>query len=120
MMYLLMTCAQIFTLMDREAKNSLEAKGERLAGLFPNKITVVRPKAEAMLEAFGNICLSYRAIGDNIEISISGLNTLQGKILEITGVSFIGYSTQYIVGRLNTDEVKMNCLKRLGTLLPHT
>lgn len=60
MMYLLMTCAQIFTLMDREAKNSLAKKNEKLAGLFPNKIEVSRPKAEMMLDVFGNNGMVYR------------------------------------------------------------
>jgi len=46
MMYLLMTCAQIFTLMDREAKNTLKDNTEKLEGLFPNKIKVANPKAE--------------------------------------------------------------------------
>ena len=120
MIYLLMTCAQVFTLMDREAKNSLESKGEKLEGLFPNKIKVSRPKAEAMMDAFRNIGLSYRAIGEDIEISIAGLNTLQFKLLEITGVNPIGYSTQYIIERLNTSEATMAILKKISTLLPHT
>lgn len=120
MMYLLMTCAQIFTLMDREAKNSLAAKDEKLEGLFPNKRKVSRPRAEVMMDAFGNIGLSYRAIGDGVEISVGGLNPLQGKILEITGINPIGYSTQYIVGKLNTEEVEIALLKMINTLLPHT
>ena len=120
MMYLLMTCAQVFTLMDREAKNFLAAKGDKLEDLFPNKIKVARPKAEAMMDAFRDISLSYRATGENIEISISGLNKLQGKILEITGVNPIGYNTQYIVGKLDTDKATTAILKRIATLLPNT
>lgn len=120
MMYLLMTCAQIFTLMDREAKNSLEEEGEKLGGLFPNKRKVSRPKAETMIDVFGNISLSYRAVGDDVEISIGGLDRLQVRILEITGINPIGYSTQYIIGRLNTEETTVALLKRINTLAPHT
>jgi hypothetical protein len=61
---------------DREAKNSLAVKDEKLEGLFPNKIKVARPKAEAMMDAVSNIGLSYRAIGEDIKISIAGLNRL--------------------------------------------
>lgn len=121
MMYLIISCAQIFALMDREAKNSLEAEGKKLAGLYPNKRKVARPSAEAMIDVFGNIGLSYRAtIDDNVEISIGGLNALQARILEITGVSPIGYSTQYVVGKLNTEEVEVLLLKKINNLTPHT
>lgn len=114
MMYLLMTCAQIFTLMDREAKNSLAEKNEKLAGLFPNKIEVSRPKAEMMLDVFGNIGMVYRVNEEDIDIDISMLNELQGKIIEITRVNPIGYDSSYIKRQLNTDEIKVMIKKKIS------
>lgn len=105
MMYLLMTCAQVFTLMDREAKNTLAKNQEKLSGLFPNKIKTGSPKAEVMMEAFGNISLVYIVNTENISVSISGLNPLQAKILNITKVNPIGYSSNYVIPRLDSDYV---------------
>jgi transposase len=117
MMFLLMTCAQIFTLMDREAGKSLAENNEKLAGLFPNKIEVARPKAEMMLDVFGNIGLVYRLDDNKINIDISMLNGLQDKIIEITNVNPIGFNNDYIKQRLDTDEVKLLIKKRFNMLL---
>jgi transposase len=105
MMYLLMTCAQVFSLMDREAKNTLAKNQEKLSGLFPNKIQTGSPKAELMMEAFGNIRLVYIVNAEDISVSISGLNPLQAKILNITKVNPIGYSSDYVMPRLDSDYV---------------
>ncbi len=112
MLFLLMICAQIFTLMDREAEKSLAKNNEKLAGLFPNNIEVARPKAELMLDAFKNIGLVYRITDDNIDVDISALNQLQGKIIEITNVNPIGYNNDYVKQKLETKETKIKLKKK--------
>lgn len=106
MMYLLMTCAQVFTLMDREAKKTLVDNQEKLAGLFPNNIKTGSPKAEQMMDVFGNVGVVYMVRGDEISASVSLLTPLQAKILEITRVDPIGYNPDFVVPRLNCDYVK--------------
>ncbi|MFW6017048.1 MAG: IS1634 family transposase [bacterium] len=114
LMFLLMTCAQIFTLMDREAENTLAKNNEKLAGLFPNKIKTPRPKAEMMLDVFRNIALVFRVDNDNVDIDISALNELQGKIIKITNVNPIGFNNDFIKQRLNTEEIRILMKKKIN------
>jgi transposase len=117
MMYLLMTCTQVFTLMDREAKNTLAKNEEKLSGLFPNKIKTGSPKAELMMEAFGNISLVYMVHAEDISVSISGLNPLQAKILDITKINPIGYSSNYVMPRLDCDYVKEVVMEKANDIV---
>ncbi|HLC06784.1 MAG TPA: hypothetical protein VJJ26_01220, partial [Candidatus Babeliales bacterium] len=63
-MFLLMTCTQVFTLIDLVAKKTLEKENRKLEGLFPNKIKVANPKTEYMLDALRNIGLVYTVKGN--------------------------------------------------------
>lgn len=110
-MFLLMTCTQIFTLMDREAKNTLAERGEVMAGLFPNKITTKSPKAEVMLDKMGNISLTYIIDKGKVSVYVSELNPLQNRILDITHVDQRWYDTNYIEERLNQKGILEDWLK---------
>lgn len=112
MMYLLMSCAQLFTLMDREAKKSLEEKQEKLAGMFPNKIKTGSPKTENIMDKFRNICLVFIVENEEVTISISGLNPLQAKLLQITRANPIGFAPGLISERLNRNDVKEAVVKK--------
>jgi len=100
MMYLLVTCVQIFTLIDREAKASLVAKGEKLSGIFPNKIQTASPKTEQIIEKFENFTITYVQVEDKVVVIVPKLNTLQSKLLEITGGTPLLYEAYYIQQRL--------------------
>lgn len=100
MMYLLVTCAQVFTLVDREAKNSLAANNEKLHGLFPNKITTKNPKMEQIIDRFSNISLVYIEKGNERSCIISQLTEVQKKLLEIMHIDPLMYSTNFIFKKL--------------------
>ena len=111
MMYLLMTCAQIFTLMDREAKNTLAERNEVMAGLFPNKITTKSPKSEDMMDKMGNMSLTYIINNGKVRVYVSELKPLQKRILDITHVTLKWYDTKYIEEQLNQKGILNDWLK---------
>lgn len=49
-----------------------------------------------------------------IDIDISMLNELQGKIIEITRINPIDYDSSYIKRQLNTDEIKVMIKKKIS------
>lgn len=106
MMYLLVTCAQIFTLIDIEAKNELSANNERLSGLFPNKVTTKNPKMEQIIDKFANVSLVYVEKDGERNCFVSELTAVQKRLLEITHISSLMYSSNYVVQKLeNTMKV---------------
>ncbi len=54
----------------------------------------------------------YRITDDDINVDISALNQLQGKIIEITNVNPIGYNNNYIKQKLETKEIKIKLKKK--------
>ena len=100
MMYLLVTCAQIFTLIDRDAKNTLAENNERLSGLFPNKVTTKNPKMEQIIDKFANVSLVYVEKGSERNCFVSELTPVQKRLLEITHISNVMYSSNYVVREL--------------------
>lgn len=105
MMYLLVTCAQVFTLIDREAKNTLAENNEKLLGLFPNKITTKHPKMEQIMEKFDNVSLVYVQKGDIKTVFISELTTIQKRLLEITHSNSLMYSSNYVLKKLEESAI---------------
>lgn len=73
MIYLLITCAQIFTLIDREAKNILAADDDRLPGLFSNKVTTKNFKMEQIIDKLANVPLVYVEKGSERNCFVSEL-----------------------------------------------
>lgn len=105
LMYLLMTCAQVFTLIDRTAKISLEEAGEEIVGLSANKKGLARPKTEAMLDAIRNISLIYKLHDDGeISVKLTGANEFVCKILKITNVDQMLLNDEYISNMLDQSE----------------
>lgn len=100
MMYLLVTCAQLFTLVDREAKNTLATNNEKLSGLFPNKVTTKNPKMEQIIDKFANISLIYVEKGSDKNCFVSELTQIQRRLLEITHTSSLMYNSNYVVQKL--------------------
>lgn len=114
MMYLLVTCAQIFTLIDREAKNTLAADNERLSGLFPNKVTTKNPKMEQIIDKFTNISLVYVEKGSERNCFISELTPVHRKLLEITHTSNFMYNSNYVGKKLENAECDLNIQGLIG------
>ncbi len=105
LMFLLMTCVQLYTLIDRTAEKSLKAKNEKLAGLFPNNRTVSRPKAEKMLDTFRHASMVYHRNSGAPDVNVAILNNLQKEILDIIGVDNNYYTTHYVKARMNSNEI---------------
>jgi transposase len=104
LMYLLMTCAQVFTLIDREARISLEKANEEIVGLSANNIALSRPRTESMLEAVRNIGLVYKLEDGEFSVKINGLNGLIDKIFNITKIDPKFIEDKYICSRLDVAE----------------
>lgn len=104
LMFLLMTCAQIFTLMDLMAKKTLANENRKLEGLFPNKIKVAHPKAEYMLDSLRNIGLVYTLQGNEVAVKVTGIDTLQMEIFKITQADCKYISTETVAKMLDISE----------------
>jgi hypothetical protein len=99
-----MTCVQVFTLIDLEAKRTLEEENRKLSGLFPNAIKVARPKAEAMLEELKIMGIVYHLVDGNYTAKFTGVGPLQADILHITRCDEKLVSSKHIVETLNIAE----------------
>ena len=76
---------RVLTLFEHVARSHLEAKGEKLSGLYfgnPTRATS-RPTTEAMLQAFKDIFLNFVIVGDQTYRIISPLSQLQQQILNL-------------------------------------
>jgi len=107
MLFLLTVAAQLLSLIDREAAHYLADKNDEMEGLFPNKITTPRPKAERMMDAFSNISLICIAItGQKLEL-VTSLNSVQQKILRILNVPVELYRQDFIVNLIRKSNLKI-------------
>jgi transposase len=104
MMFLLLTCAQVFTLIDREAKKTLAANNEKLEGMFPNKIKTASPKTEQIIDKFSNVSLVYMVQSEQVTLFSPVLSDLQLKLLKIIGVRADYYDTECIRKRLESSQ----------------
>jgi len=107
MMFIITLALQLYTLINREIANSLEARDKPLVGLMPNRIQSRRPQANFLLEAFKNIQLVSIELYDRTEIYVTSLNDLQKEILSLLGVSLYLYSKDAIIQHLYESEIKM-------------
>jgi transposase len=104
LMYVLMTCTQVFTLIDREARISLENANEQIVGLSANNIALSRPRTESMLEAVRHIGLVYKLEDGEFSVKLNGINGLIDKIFNITKIDPKLLDDEYICSRLNAAE----------------
>jgi transposase len=107
MMFLILTCAQVFTLIDREAKKTLAVNNEKLEGMFPNKIKTASPKTEQIIDKFSNVSLVYMVQSEQVTVFAPILNDLQLKLLKIIGVRSNYYDTGYIREQLESSQAKV-------------
>jgi transposase len=91
-MFLLMTGAQIYSLIDRTAARNIEASGEPLEGLFPKGRTSKKPTTEFMFDALHELSMEFTQQGDRAEIGLGHEGTVQHKILELLQVDKRYYS----------------------------
>lgn len=104
MMYLQMTCVQVYTLIDREAKIRLASAGEKLVGLFPKERAVARPKTEFMLEKLGHVGLAFTRDGDDFSVRVAGVSFFVKKLFNLMGVNPLYYDNKFISSQLSIAE----------------
>jgi len=107
MMFLLLTYAQIFIIIDREAKKTLAVNNEKLKGMFPNKIKAASPKTEQIIDKFSNISSVYMVQSEQVTLFSPVLIDLQLKLLQIIGVRADYYDTKYIHKQFETSQAKV-------------
>ena len=104
MMYLQMTCVQIYALIDREAKNRLASGGEKLVGLFPKKRAVASPKTEFMLEALDHFGLAFTRDEDEFSVRVSGVSPFVKKLFILMNVIPAYYDNKFVSSQLSIAE----------------
>jgi len=90
LMLLLLIGLQVLTLLEWEARRSLEAAKETIAGLAPGnpKRATARPTAERMLRVFTNLHLHLQRVGDQwVGTVVETLNPVQQRILHLLKLS---------------------------------
>lgn len=107
MMFILCLAAQLLTLIDREAQQNLQKDHDQLEGIFPNKITTPRPKAERMMEAFKNVNLIEIKTPKGSQYYLTTLNPIQNKILKILNVKPILYQTELLIPLIHKFDPKI-------------
>lgn len=103
-MYMLISCVQIMTLIDRNAEKSLSSRNKKLHGLFPKNRGVERPKSEFMTDALRKLCLEFVQIGENVKVQVGHLHSLECELLELMGAETQLYSKEYCANRLSEAE----------------
>ena len=106
-MYMLTSCVQIMTLIDRTAEKTLSSKNKKLYGLFPKNRGVEKPKAEFMLDALRMLSLEFVQFGEETKLKVGRLNDMQNELLELMGADKQLYSKEYCADRLMEAE-KLN------------
>ena len=104
MMYLQMTCVQVYSLIDREAKNRLASNNEKLVGLFPKQRAVERPKTEFMIEALDHFGLAFIKDDDEFSVRVSGVTPFVKKLFDLMGVNPEYYDNKYVLKQMSLDE----------------
>jgi transposase len=106
MMYLLMTCVQVMTLIDRSAENNLKANDEVLSGLVPRK-TTAKPKSEAILELLSNISYTIENFDGTLLVEIHHITKVKLKIIEILDIDYQQfYGKQFFANQLKRYNMK--------------
>ena len=104
MMYLQMTCVQIYTLIDREAKNRLASKDEKLVGLFPKNRAVARPKTKFMLEELGHVDLAFTKDEDGFSVRVADVSPFVKKLFTLMDVDPQYYDNKFVLSQLSIAE----------------
>lgn len=93
LLHLLVIGLRLLTLVEHQARGQLSLgenpEAQRLKGLYsgqPQKSTA-RPTSESLLEAFKGISLVWQEMGGEVRSSITPLNKLQKRILELLKLS---------------------------------
>jgi transposase len=103
-MYMLVSCVQIMTLIDRTAERTLSSKNKKLYGLFPKNRGVEKPKAEYMMDALRVLTLEFVQFDGKTKLKIGRLNELQLELLELMEADEQLYSKEYCSERLMKAE----------------
>lgn len=103
-MYMLVSCVQIMTLIDRTAEQSLSSKNKKLHGLFPKNRGVERPKAEYMIDGLRKLSLEFVKIGEKVKVHVGHLHSLECELLNLMGAETQLYSKDYCANRLTKSE----------------
>lgn len=103
-MYMLTSCVQIMTLIDRTAEKTLSSKNKKLYGLFPKNRGVERPKSEFMTDALRKLSLEFVQMGGNVKVQVGHLHSLECELLELMGTDKQLYSKEYCANRLTESE----------------
>lgn len=99
MMFIITLALQLYTLIKRQVAKALLKRNLPLEGLMPNRIRTWRPQTNELLAAFDNIQLVKHVRGDDIEIYVTTLNSLQKEILQLLEIPEEVYSVESIVHR---------------------
>lgn len=80
---------RVLTLLEYVVRRQLAAQGEKLAGLYAGnaKRETARPTAERLLEAFQEMTLTVVEGATQTSRHVTALTPLQGRILELLGLS---------------------------------
>jgi transposase len=105
MMYMLISCVQVMTLMDRTAEQNLSSKNKKLHGLFPKNRGVERPKAEYMTDGLRKLSLEFVQIGGTVKVQVGHLHSLECELLDLMGAETQLYSKEYCADRLTKSEI---------------
>lgn len=97
MMFIITLALQLYTLIKRQVQKALAKCNRPLEGLMPNRIKTWRPQTNELLAAFDNIQLVKHIRGDNVEIYVTTLNSLQKEILQLLEIPEKVYSVELIV-----------------------
>lgn len=103
-MYMLVSCVQIMTLIDRTAEKTLSYKNKKLHGLFPKNRGVERPKSEFMLDALRKLSLEFVQTDGTTKVTVGHLHSFEYEILELMGVDSQLYNKEFCALRLTTSE----------------
>ena len=103
-MYMLISCVQIMTLIDRTAEQTLLAGNKKLYGLFPKNRGVERPKSEYMIDALRILSLEFVQFDEKTMLKIGRLNELEKELLVLMGADEQLYNKEYCSQRLMEAE----------------
>ena len=104
MMYFQMTCVQIYTLIDREAKNRLASTGKKLVGLFPKERAVSRPKTEFMIEELGHVGLAFTKDEDGFCVRVAWISEFVKILFDLMDVNPLYYDNEFVSSQLSIAE----------------
>lgn len=95
LMFILTLILRTFTLMEFVVRRALQARDERIAGLYPGAPhqTTSRPSAERMLLAFEGITLLRVRINGTNHVQLSGLSSLHRQILRLLDLPISLYTS---------------------------